>query len=277
MIPGSFGFLNLPPSARTRIYELAGTVRCCVICVVEEWRRRPAPYRCGRFHPGSAVYDEESGGCYCDFVPMGLLLSCHSVYNEMMPILYGRNKFTLTSWFPGGCRFFQQLSAMATTSLRSLEVETSSSGDEIGALLDWISTRCNPSELSLTFECQIRSQEEAESIYRHFTFLSLQECAVNLGHPPKVGLDKFATSIAWKALGYNPVPRIPFPFMKLPGEIRRLVLRYACPVARCDDPYYDGADVICEKGRTFVDYCPNDRSPCCQKCSPVDFVCCCRV
>jgi len=55
--------------------------------------------------------------------------------------------------------------------------------------------------------------------------------------------------------------------MKLPDEIRRLVLRYAYQIARGDDPYDDWIDVICElnalkipAGKTtisildFVDY-----------------------
>lgn len=303
----SKSLLDLPREVRMRIYKYCGATRACpinlggegrrakIVHSLPELRRNPVP---DCYHPLQrpshrvVVTDPgEEVECFCDLVPLQLLLCCRTIYLEVAGLLYGENTFDVV-WQDGGLQVFEQLSRAALASITSVQLDlgliprapwSGWHGDGISRLFSTMSTRCTLFKLNLVLKFIFGAIEDFKVVRRELERLSgLKSCAVSLMQYQYTGIKHCDSEETLQQRAKQMVNSSThdrkwlnggFRFLELPTEVQLEVLRHTDLVGRWRRTWrYDGF-VIRHGGSISV--ITNDDDKCCKSCTPTLFVCCC--
>lgn len=299
-------FLDLEPHVRDKIYRYSGITRpfCPIDLDKERFRLKyvesfphhhsnppdsgytPCPrgvrYPLPRF-PGGFE-------CFCDPVPMQLLLCCRTMYREVAVLLYSQNTFKLL-WQDPGRRVLEKLNPSVLPWITSLHVSLGGSNAitwfprrsaDIEALFTIIAKECRPSRLMLTLECQVDDTAGFEVVCHQFQQLSgLRSCAIGLGNSDVASMQQRAKvddlrerarqMVAFSTGNYLRTD-CGLQWWTLPKEIRLKIMHYTDLVFRWRRGW-DSDGLVIERGRLLAD---KGQTRCCQQCcvSPSDTCCC---
>ena len=310
-------FTDLPRKIRIRIYTLSGLVRFCPIDLNKEGDRQKARLRVPRVRSQLAdrgfpldttwhchyVRRKRGGGppskrgleCFCPALPLHLLFLCRSIHNEIVPILYGQNKFKLTREGPGGLRLLRTLNPNALAAMTSLHISLNKLGENKAldrtaldggpviqdfALLCERMTQLIPiSQMKFSLTCNPADVATVNQITKSIEMIPvMKECAIHygpvqergtiprrnarLGPSSNLELGRLAHKTGRYLSGTSVMALdTSFPFNKLPWEIRRLVLTHSDLVAHYIRTQwnYDGIEIHDGKLASIP--------ACCTKCS----------
>ena len=290
----TLSFLDLPVHVRTNIYSLCGFVRSCPIDLSREGTRKDAlarrprylldPQRRCSYFLRQQSGDEgnlESFDCFCPFLTLPLLYTCRVVHDDIIPILYGKNRFMI--WRP----FSQlgpltRLSSAALVSMTCLQVGLGSSGN-VETEKEWavackiLSTKITPSQLSLSLFFYTRTFDALSALLEPLrTLPKLKHCAIRLyptfGEKAATSLTEVAENVALEMTETPTAPQGQFSFMRLPKEIRYQILGLTDLITPWDVTQWDSHGMVIRHGRIAL-----REKRCCGKC--MDFLavgCNCR-
>ncbi|MCJ1475761.1 hypothetical protein MMC13_004425 [Lambiella insularis] len=235
-------FLHLPPQLRCEIYKLSGLVRPCPIDISIECKRKrmvesflnlqslPEP----RQESWLRCDINTNLGCFCEAIPLQLLTTCRSVYDEALPILYGRNIFKVT-YSLLACRLIENLGSSALAALTVIQldlgdvdlgVESSGKEKDIDVLFGVLSTHFTQPMLSLTLTCELVCWGKLEVVRQPLgRFRDLTSCTIRLSRTADGRRKKAARRMVLDATNHV-ADTTGFPIMALPKEIRYHVLQF---------------------------------------------------
>ncbi|KAK5953631.1 hypothetical protein OHC33_005575 [Knufia fluminis] len=268
-------FFSLPPAIRKRIYRFSGIIRQCPIDLnsAKLWKYDytsdseaededesrtlledyTTSYKCyfrnylGHPAPSDASFDRNLHHDLCDVLPLGLLLTCWAIHNEIMPMLYGSNHFLVSASTEESLLPLMTLGSKALSHLESLTMVLPqiATHDNTGYISDFLSAlksclralgRHISSKLKLHIVLHQAHGVGATTILELFDLLfttsrkehRLQECAIRLkGYPNKMRkaiLETCATHLR-TAPQRTQVYFSRFP--ELPVELQRTVISFA--------------------------------------------------
>ena len=272
MAKETLGFTDLPQNVRVKIYILAGLVRACPVDIRKEGIRHTHGRSYQSIHrltgggrkleEKSCYYDRQVNGgssmpmdlrCFCLAIPLQLFYLCRSIHDEVVSILYGRNKFQFTWIKFGGLQLVRKLSPIAFASMTSLHVflyrspgtdlsaknliASPSEYQDLRALCERMAQFVPESQMGFKFTCIPTDVKMGRQIARALQLLPvMKDCAISYGSIQDMELKRLVQDTGLYLLGAGVValkaPKTPFPFEKLPMDIRRLVLGHTDLVAR---------------------------------------------
>ena len=216
--------------------------------------------------------------CYCDYIPLQLLLSCRVIHDEVVPLLYGRNVFKLScpDWKR---KVFQPPSSMALASLTCLQLYLSDRtryAEDIAEVVDLFSTKCTLPKLDLSLSYNFDDPIDFRRLAECWeSFSNLKMCAISLGVSRRPSTAALAKAMALQATSAPGGMRKPFPFMDLPKEIRYEVLLHTDLVVHWRKGWEtDGLSVV-NGQRAIGGQRVTGRVVCCGQCTPSRAICCC--
>ena len=220
-------FLSLPQTIRNKIYCLSGLVRPCPIDLFDEQNRVALVKRLKRtdvelweepdhYRPRCSYVSKQKygllqhrfGNCVCQPLPLQLLYLSRILHHEVVSVLYGRNKISVTWRKPSKLdhlHFLETLSLHAWVNIRSLHIDLTatqafthlvpryevldrrdSSGSELltrwTAICALIAARITPFQLSLSLHCAVRDLETAIDVTGSMSQLPpLNKCSIHFG------------------------------------------------------------------------------------------------
>ena len=296
-------FLDLPSGVRVKIYTLLGLVRHCPIDLLKErYRKKDFSERDGtcrhsiKRHAYGCLFPRRQRGhnpvkptseleCYCPPLPLELLYLSHAVHAEVEAILYGCNKFKIQPEIQKDLVPLWNLSSNAFLSLTSLHISLDGShGEELWAsvasnaafITEWaelctfMADMVAPSQVnfSLSYDCY-SSATAVQVLEPILQWPRMKSCAIRLGQLPDEEFRWISKKISLVMSGKPASLVQPFPFEKLPKEIRLQILRSTDLIARWDKTqwYQNGMHILDGK----IHY----RKQCCTKCTDSLDSCCC--
>lgn len=302
----SLTFLDLPPTVRHKIYDLAGLIRPCPIDIVEEGRRMSrrmqldarwyehtledfCSYPWWRTGRKERFFDGDLE-CFCPALPIQLLRVSRSMHREVENILYSQNRFKLLPLKIEGpeekldLEPFLRLSSNALAALRCLHIELGPCHTELIRLCKVLSAQSTPSQLSFSLSLEFPSNFVPGILDPLEDLAGLKDCAISLSRTieedvrglgridgrsifslrpePSKELRELAKFTALRLTRPTALPSKPFPFARLPAEVRAQIL-YFVHVG----PSSNGIEIRNHR------ICP-PRS-CCVTCTPTLSICAC--
>ena len=272
MAKPKLSFTDLPQNVRVKIYIMAGLVRPCPIDIRKEGIRHThrksdqSTHRLaghGRMQEQrSCCYERQANDrsfmptdlkCFCLAIPLQLIYLCRSIHDEVLSIFYGQNKFRFTWIKFGGLQLLRKLSPIAFASMTSLHVflyrspgtdlsvksliASPSEYQDLRALCERIAQFVPELQMRFRFTCIPTDVKMGRQIARALQLLPvMKDCAISFGSIQDMELKRLVQDTGRYLLGAGVValeaPKTPFPFEKLPMDIRSLVLRHTDLVAR---------------------------------------------
>ena len=302
-------FLDLPVSVRNKIYLLSDLCRLCPIELVAERALLRDDYlRMLRGRAANRTFLDGGEGCRCTHVryplivrgpsyriqkfscvgpplALSLLFISRAVHKETVSILYSRNKFKLRPPSSDILALLTHIQPKAISNLTSLHIildqpaflgMTCNNAPGKAAVEAWkseclcLSRLIPPHQLSFAFYCS--PSDEATALQIGGALMSLptmQSCAISFGELLDKEMKSISRSICQKLSGLCDDSLVPFQFFKLPGEIRKMILRYTDLVAcRNGWQWGDNELAVCN-GKLAC------RIGCCMHCNDTLEHCCC--
>lgn len=335
--PKDATFLDLPYHVRRQIYLYAGLVRKCPIDLnspkssdqdgeyisgddegFHNHQSNTAPYKCldrnnWLWHLDRDLINDSSEsvhGCHCEPLPSQLLFVARRVYNDVVPIIYSQNRFTVSVNHHNRLRPLLRLGSRELSHLALLTVRLDActcvgtyrqgarereDRDFYGShpkcfhpaihlrtnnwvASEWsnIATRLaqyiQPNNLDLTLVCgNFPCQSSSSAVVGATSALKLRECRVRLGTEKDPTLSGLAESTCLSAT--DRITASSFPFASLPSELQQNIFYQS-------DLVYDKTLEWNPIQKVFT---TNDwrlswgQPPCCGTCARHDAVCCCSV
>ena len=234
----SVSLLDLPSSVRHKIYRFTGITRPCSIDIGSEGLRHryvaSDPEKFCWYYPRPKEnpwnFNEHRAGectCFCEPIPLQLLACRRRIRDELIPILYGENSFKL-HWTEEGQRFFTQLSKTALASLSRLQISHVNASSP-GLPHSILKKKCIPSKLFLSL--QFLGDDQAYKTTQQCKRLPVLRayaitCADFRGRLPR----DVRRNLCLRTVSDRKT--VDFPLMKLPKEIRLIILEHTGLVSK---------------------------------------------
>ena len=302
--------LDLPKPLRERIYRECGLTRPCLINVMTETVRQSLITQAGLDHSSGCfhlvrrrllVLPRLVPGVPCVHasIPQQLLLVCRLLYDEILPILYGENKFQFQrrnkdddkwrfNWMIG----FGLLAMACFTNLHfgfgDFPHKDAKQIPNHGVFLaDWrafchrLAGVMKPHQLKISLVCGVSDAATAKLIVTPLTYLpTLKDCSLSLSSTPDAELMLIAETVGRYAMSvrdparhhrFNIPRRRPagFPWERLPPEIRISILSHTDLVVRWVSTQMSDRGLVIKSERLSFGY------GCCEACTDALEDCCC--
>ena len=233
-------FLDLPKRLRERIYRECGLRRPCLINVMTETVRQRVITQAGLDHfsgcfhlvqPRCLVRPLLVPGVPCvhGSIPQQLLLVCRLFHEEILPILYGENKFQFrrrrlsnkdedSKWMFNWMIGFGPLAMACFTNLHfslgdfshkeAQPIPNDDNDDDDGVFLANWQAFCHllagvmkPHQLKISLVCGVSDAATARSIATPLTYLpTLKDCSLSLSSTPDAELTLIAETVGRYAM-----------------------------------------------------------------------------
>ena len=296
-------FLDLPSGVRVKIYTLLGLVRRCPIDLLKErYRKKDFSERDRRLrhstkeHTSSCLFPRRQRGhnlikptseleCYCPPLPLELLYISHAVHAEVEAILYGHNKFKIQPEAHEDLAPLWRLSSNAFHSLTSLHISFDvnhgkllyfKSKDDAAFLAEWaelsnfMADMVAPLQVNFSLSCDCYDSATAVEVCKPILqWPTMKSCAIRLSQLPDEELRWISERTVLQMSGRLANLGRPFPFEKLPKEIRLQILGSTDLIARW------GKTQWYQNGMHILDGMIHYRKQCCTKCTDSLDSCCC--
>ncbi|KAI1390689.1 uncharacterized protein F4822DRAFT_394168 [Hypoxylon trugodes] len=248
----TFNFLDLPPTIRRRIYEIAGLLVGKVLRLI--------PTRNDPLYPYSQRTIESLQFTY------SILQTCKTINTEVTIIIYSQNAFVVVhDYVYYGLGLLHLLNPLQCSALTHLSIqlhledaidchtdhipESSSRHLDPDANASWQATarhvlsHVTPQTLYLQLFCDVGVSDTTQAVLQPLRDIPgvLKDCELQLSHEKgNRHLRAMALEVATRAKGFDPDLRAsPFRFFDLPAEIRRNILEFSDLVAPYNEIYWN--------------------------------------